>query len=125
MFYFHCNKNYLIIVSGPSASPQNVNAIADSSTAIRVSWEEVPTIDRNGEITEYEVQYEPLETFGGQISTSTVNTSMLSINLTGLQEFVDYNISVRAYTSAGPGPYSIGVVERTDTDGKCDALILY
>ena len=83
-----------------------------------MSWEEVPAIDRNGVITEYEVQYEPLETFGSQIATSTVNTSMLSINLTGLQEFVDYNISVRAYTSAGPGPYSIGVVERTDTDGK-------
>ena len=92
--------------------------MVESSTALRVSWEEVPAIDRNGEITEYEVQYEPLETFGGQISISTVTTSMLSINLTDLQEFVDYNISVRAYTSAGPGPYSIGVVERTDTDGK-------
>ena len=102
----------------PASPPQNVTAMVESSTAIRVSWEEVPAIDRNGEITEYEVQYEPLETFGGQISTSTVNTSMLSINLTGLQEFTDYNISVRAYTSAGPGPYSIGVVERTDTDGK-------
>ena len=102
-----------------------MNAIAESSTAIRVSWEEVPIIDRNGDITIYEVQYEPLETFGGQISTSTVNTSMLFINLTDLQEFVDYIISVRAYTSAGSGPYSDGVVERTDTDGKCDALILY
>ena len=102
----------------PASPPQNVTAMVESSTAIRVSWEEVPAFDRNGVITEYEVQYEPLETFGGQISTSTVNTSMLSINLIGLQEFVDYNISVRAYTSAGPGPYSIGVVERTDTDGK-------
>ena len=63
----------------------------------------------------YEVQYEPLGTFGGQISTSTVN---ISIILTNLQEFVDYTISVRAYTSAGPGPYSDPVTERTDTDCK-------
>ena len=92
--------------------------MVESSTEIRVSWEEAPAIDQNGEITVYEVQYEPLETFGGQISTSTVNTSMLSINLTGLQEFVDYNISVRAYTSAGPGPYSDPVTERTLEDGE-------
>ena len=102
----------------PASPPQNVTAMVESSTTIRVLWEEVPAIDRNGVITMYEVQYEPLETFGGQISTSTVNTSMLFFLLTNLQEFVDYNISVRAYTSAGPGPYSIGVVERTDTDGK-------
>ena len=102
----------------PASPPQNVTAMVESSTTIRVTWEEVPAIDRNGEITKYEVQYEPLETFGGQIATSTVNTSMLSINLTGLQEFVDYNISVRAYTSAGPGPYSDPVTEMTDTDCK-------
>ena len=102
----------------PASPPQNVTAMVESSTIIRVTWEEVPTIDRNGVITEYEVQYEPLETFGGQIATSTVNTSMLSILLTDLQEFVDYNISVRAYTSAGPGPYSDPVTEMTDTDCK-------
>ena len=102
----------------PASPPQNVTAMVESSTTIRVLWEEVPAIDRNGVITMYEVQYEPLETFGGQISISTVNTSMLSINLTDLQEFVDYTISVRAYTSAGPGPYSDPVTEMTDTDCK-------
>ena len=88
-----------------------------SSTEIEVSWEEVPAINENGIITMYEVQYIPLETFDEQISTNTVNTSMLFIVLTGLEEYVEYNISVRAYTSAGSGPYSDGVVERTDTDG--------
>ena len=34
-----------------------------------------------------------------------------------LEEFVDYSISVHAYTSAGAGPYSDGVIERTNTDG--------
>ena len=106
------------LLTAPASPPQNVMAMVESSTTIRVSWEEVPAIDRNGEITVYEVQYEPLETFGGQISTSTVNTAMLSILLTDLQEYVEYNISVRAYTSAGPGPYSDPVTEMTDTDCK-------
>ena len=106
--------------TGSASVSLNISPVFDlhPTSIIRVSWEEVPAIDRNGEITVYEVQYEPLETFCGQISTSTVNTSMLSINLNGLQEYVDYNISVRAYTSAGPGPYSDPVTEMTDTASK-------
>ena len=89
-----------------------------SPTEIEVSWEEVPAIDENGMITMYEVQFVPLETFEGQISASTTNTSQLNTTLTGLQEYVEYNISVRAYTSVGPGPYSDLVVNRTLEDGK-------
>ena len=69
----------------------------------------------------YEVQYDPLETFDGQISTETVNITNLSLLctvVTGLEEYAEYNISVRAYTSVGPGPYSDPVTERTDTDSK-------
>ena len=75
-------------------------------------------IDRCGVITQHEVMYEPLMTFGGQITTLTVNTTNLSITLMNLEEYVEYNISVRAYTSVGPGPYSVGIVRRTFEDGK-------
>ena len=91
-----------------------------SSTEIVVLWEEIPAIDLNGVIILYEIQFVPLETFGGQIISDTINTSngsVLMMVLTGLEEYVEYNISVRAYTSAGHGPYSDDVVERTDTDG--------
>ena len=56
----------------------------------------------------YEVLYVPLETFGGAIGTLARNVSGLtvSVNLADLQEFVNYSISVRAYTSVGAGPYS-------------------
>ena len=109
----------------PDASPQNVTAMAVSSTEIRVCWDQVPPINRNGEITMYEVQYDPLQTFDGQISTETTNTSLMCTDLTGLEEYVEYNISVRAYTSEGPGPYSLGIVETTLTDGKRHMLDIF
>ncbi len=88
-----------------------------SSTEIQVNWTEIPEMDQNGIITEYEVMYEPLMTFGGVLTTTTVNTTNMSVTLTGLQEYVDYNISVRAYTNIGPGPYSVEIVRRTLEDG--------
>jgi hypothetical protein len=94
---------------------------AVSSTSINVTWDIVPPIDQNGVITMYEVLYEPLETFGGAImsNTITVNQGFRGQYLAGLEEHVDYNISVRAYTSVGAGPYSVGIVGMTDEDGEC------
>ena len=91
--------------------------MAVSPTIILVRGEEVPEIDENGIIVMYEVQYVPLQTFGGQIVAATTNRSDLYRALYGLQEYVEYNISVRAYTSVGPGPYSDPVTERTLEDG--------
>ena len=87
-----------------------------------VVWEKVAAIDENGVISMYEVEFYPLETFNGSISTNTTNTTLLNTTLTGLEEYVEYNISVRAYTSEGPGPYSDGVVNRTEEDGECSSL---
>ena len=56
-------------------------------------------------------------TFDGALVTMTMNTSNTSIVLGGLQEYVEYSISVRAYTSVGPGPFSPGVDNRTFEDG--------
>ena len=91
-----------------------------SPTSIMVTWDMVPPIDQNGVITMYEVLYEPQETFNGSImsNTTTVDGTARAVNLTGLEEYVNYTISVRAYTSAGEGPYSDGVIELTDEDGK-------
>ena len=111
-------QSSLYLSPEPSNPPQNVTATVISSNGIIVSWEEVPAINQNGEITTYEIEYMLLEIFGEEISTNTSNGSVLMMVLTGLQEYVEYNISVRAYTSAGPGPYSDPVTERVDTDSK-------
>ena len=89
-----------------------------NSTAINSTWEEIPPISRNGIITTYEILLEPLETFDGQLLPWQMNTSDLNILLSDLEEFVGYNISVRAFTSAGPWPYSDDVFAITMEDSK-------
>ncbi len=89
-----------------------------SSTEIQVNWTEVTEIDQNGIISEYEVIYEPLMTFGVLNTTTTTTTMNLSTVLYELEEYVEYNISVRAYTNDGAGPYSVEIVRRTFEDGR-------
>ena len=85
-----------------------------------MSWGEVPAIDRNGIITQYEVEYEPLETFGGQIATmmTTTNATTFEQHLDNLEEYVVYSITVRAKTTAGIGVPSTPVLTQTDEDGE-------
>ena len=83
-----------------------------------MSWDPVPTIDQNGVIIQYEVEYN--QTTFSEISmynTTTVDSTTLMVDLTGLEEYVVYSIRVRAYTSVGAGPYSDVVMERTQQDG--------
>lgn len=103
-------------------APLNVRSQVLSSTVISVAWDEIPPIDRNGIITLYEVFYVPLETFGGLISPEMVNTTDLSYELVGLQEYVNYNISVRAYTRVGSGLYSAPITNETLEDSKLASL---
>ena len=90
------------------------------STTIRVNWEELEVGDRNGLITMYDVMYLPLENFGGAIGANTVNVPgrELSVVLMGLQEYINYKIFVRAYTSAGYGPFSLPLTVSTLEDGN-------
>ena len=96
-----------------------MQALTSSSTAILVTWDPVPEIDRNGIITQYEVEFNH-STFN-EISTSnltTTNGSQLMVELEGLEEYVEYSVRVRAYTSVGPGPFSVAMVSRTLEDGE-------
>ena len=84
-----------------------------------VTWDPVPEIDRNGIITQYEVEFNQ-STFS-EISTSnltTTNGPQLMVELEGLEEYVEYSVRVRAYTRVGPGPFSVAVKNGTLEDGK-------
>ena len=67
----------------------------------------------------YKLEYIPLEDFNGAIGKNTTNVSVLLVTLMRLQEYVNYTISVRAYTNAGAGPYSDPVIVLTNEDGEC------
>ena len=84
-----------------------------------VTWDPVPEIDMNGIITQYEVEFNQ-STFN-EISTSNLtatNGPRLMVELEGLEEYVEYTVRVRAFTSVGPGPFSVAVVDRTLEDGE-------
>ena len=66
----------------------------------------------------YQVLYRPLQTFEGDIGEMSVNVTGLSVTLTGLEECVNYSISVRAFTLSGEGPYSRSVTAKTAEDGE-------
>ena len=92
-----------------------MTATANSSTTIAVMWDEVIPIDQNGVITVYEVMYTPQENFNGTIGSNTtiLYDAERSVVLIGLQEYVNYSISVRAFTTVGPSNYSNVVIEET------------
>ena len=70
---------------------------------------------RNGIITGYNITYQSqTENNDGFVEAGPNDRQA---NLTGLKEFVKYNISVVAFTVKGDGPPSV-IVVRTDQDGK-------
>ena len=97
-----------ILHSAPSGAPQNITATTLSPTEIRVEWKPVDAIDRNGIITHYEVQFNQTTLLVGEPLTDAVNTTLNDTNftLTNLEEYVQYTVTVRAFTMAGVGPYS-------------------
>ena len=86
-----------------------------SSTSISVSWEPVLAELQNGAITGYNVTYQSQTENDNEFVEAGPNDRQA--NLTGLKEFVDYNISVVAFTVKGDGSPSV-IVVRTDQDSK-------
>ena len=70
---------------------------------------------QNGAITGYNITYQSLTENDSGFVTAGPNDRQA--NLTGLKEFVEYNISVVAFTVKGDGPPFVFIV-RTDQDSK-------
>ncbi len=100
--------------------PRDLQATPTSSTTISLTWIEVDPLDQNGIITMYDILYIPLQTFDGAIGSRTdrVSGSNTSMVLDQLQEYVNYNISIAAYTCVGRGPFSDVITILTLEDGK-------
>ena len=83
----------------------------------------------NGVLTKYEVTYtgvssvNPVPDSFFQLLSITVSAANTSLVLQHLVPYSNYTISVRAFTSVGPGKYSKGIEDRTEEDGEC--LFMY
>ena len=100
----------------PSAPPANVKGNNSSSTSILVQWDEVPENDKNGIIKGYNITYKDWRT--GVEKTQSVVAPTRQVDLTGLNKFTNYNISVLAFTVKGGGPPSSAITVSTEEDSK-------
>ena len=99
-----------------TGTPQEVTVVDTTSTNITVQWQEVPCIDRNGDITGYTVRY---NISGCNNVTLHNNSDTLVATLVELIPFANYSIEVAAVNDNGTGPFSTPVYIRTHGDGKC------
>ena len=77
-----------------------------------VQWATFSVVDRNGVITAYEINYVG-DDFDTDPHSVNVSGNVTSLTLSGLEEYVVYDVKVRAYTSVGPGPFSTILSART------------
>ncbi|NWW29584.1 CNTN3 protein, partial [Panurus biarmicus] len=93
----------------PSTAPSGVSATSLSSSAIQVSWTAIPWKMSNGRLLGYEVRYwnnGQKEESSNRVKAAGNETS---IKITGLRSNLAYYTAVRAYNSAGAGPFSATV----------------
>ena len=111
--------NVLLVPS----SPVDVRAIDNltESRRLAVSWLE--PLMTNGNIESYDVQYRGIINTVNTVLSDFFESQTLSVGSTmallqNLVPFSVYNISVRAYTGAGPGPFSKEISVATLEDGE-------
>ncbi|XP_022783215.1 titin-like isoform X2 [Stylophora pistillata] len=103
----------------PSQPPSSVTVTAVTSTIVRVSWQLPPVGSRNGIITGFKL-FLKRKSFLGLANVTTINNGATNTkDFTGLFKYTEYEFQMLAFTSAGDGPKSSSLVERTLKDGDC------
>ncbi|GFN78217.1 protein sidekick-2, partial [Plakobranchus ocellatus] len=114
----------------PSAAPEEVTPRAISPTAIRVRWRQVPRSEWNGDFLGYKIFYRRWSTDFDLNKTSpadldlvrektwTIVTLRNGSNIQGhtllrLEEWMQYQVQMKAYNAVGEGPESVLETERT------------
>ncbi|XP_055270312.1 contactin-3 isoform X2 [Moschus berezovskii] len=93
----------------PTIAPSQVSANSLSSSEIEVSWNAIPWKLSNGHLLGYEVRF---WNNGGEEESSSklkVAGNVTSARLRGLKSNLAYYTAVRAFNSAGTGPFSATV----------------
>ena len=93
----------------PSVGPDKVSFSEVNKTTFNISWAPLTREQSYGTVILYDVK-EELVSRGKRrkrspLNSRTVNATATFVFLHGLQLCSQYNVSVRAYTAVGPGPY--------------------
>ena len=113
---------FIFCFSEPNAAPSNVQGHNISSTSILVQWGDVPAVAQNGIILSYTVAYKALP--GIPPKAEVVIAPTTKTTLTGLNEYINYSITVFASTVIGGGNVSEPIIVITDEDSKLLFLIV-
>ena len=97
-----------------------------NKTTFNISWEPLPREKSHGKVILYEVKAVFLRKGNlrkrSVINSPSVNTSVTYVVLSDLELCAKYNVSVRAYTAEGPGPY--GEPLELETSSEFDEIIM-
>ncbi|CAB4027934.1 phosphatidylinositol phosphatase PTPRQ-like, partial [Paramuricea clavata] len=105
--------------SVPSKGPV-INVMADSSTSLNVTWDELNKYDANGVITRYRVCYKNASSFEDICNLPVRETmgNVRVITLSNLGKYTEYIVAVQAATKIGFGKIGAKMTTRTKEDSK-------
>ncbi|XP_068725970.1 receptor-type tyrosine-protein phosphatase S-like isoform X4 [Montipora capricornis] len=99
-------KVQLVPVYKPSISPRNITSQKMTEKSFNISWNALSRRLSNGYVIAYEVMHTRKSKSGVKSAPDYQNTTTTtSVTLSDLSSCSQYSVYVRAYTSAGPGPF--------------------
>ena len=114
---------------GPSVGPSNVSYAISNKTTFNISWAPLSIEKSHGKVILYDVKEEFLSRGKHQrrspTNSRTLSTTATFVVLYDLLLCSQYNVSVRAYTKVGPGPYSQPMALETSSEYNHNILVLY
>ena len=101
----------------PSGYPSQLDVSTESPSQVVLQWHSVPEREQNGVITHYEVVYTQNSILRLPQSGTEITSEMMA-TVGPLQPFLPYNLTVRAFTSIGAGPFNPApITAMTDPSG--------
>ncbi|XP_067026815.1 uncharacterized protein [Acropora muricata] len=96
------------LTARPSTSPSNITSQSLNETSYKISWDLLTREKSNGVVLAYEVKYTRVYHVGSPSSSAPryENATDTMVTLQGLTLCSTYHVLVRAYTSAGAGPFN-------------------
>ena len=111
---------HFIFHTEPTGAPQTVEAVAVSSSSIRLTWNPPLEEQQNGRIRSYHINITSVaDNELIEFETGGLNTIFI---FNSLHPYYLYTITIAAFT-VGQGPH-VTVQERTEAESECNAKLL-